>query len=280
MTMKNLLALGLFAAALAGAGCDKPKDAPKVEGKTEKSAAKKDDHGHGEGPHGGTIVELGKHHGEFIVDHAKKLATIYILDEDVMKADPIAVATLLLSIKSPQFQVEMKADPQPGDPKGTSSRFVATHDNFAKEQEFEGTVSVVIDGKPFLGDFKEKEHKDGEKKTQGDVDAHGRAVVQSDPKEAEVYLKPGGIYTLADIEANGKTTVSVKYKNLKVSHDIKPKVGDKLCPVTLTKSNANLTWVIGAKKYEFCCPPCVEEFVTLAKTNPEEVKAPETYVKK
>ena len=98
-------------------------------------------------------------------------------------------------------------------------------------------------------------------------------------KEAAVYLMPGGVYTADDIKANGDTTVSAKYKDLKVSHDIKPVAGDKLCPVTLTKANADLTWVIGGKKYEFCCPPCVEEFVSLAKTKPDEVKAPETYIK-
>ena len=286
MTLKNLMVLGLFAGSLAAAGCAAKTEASKTVAKVEKSEKKGDGHDHGETPHGGTILELGKDHGEFCVDHGKKQVTVYLLGEDAKTASPIKVEKLLLSIKTPQFQVDLKAEPQASDPKGTSSRFVATHENFAKEQEFEGTVSVEIDGKPYLGDFKEKEHKDhkNDGKKDGDkkkamADGHGTIVAQADPKEAEVYLKPGGIYTEADIKANGNTTVSVKYKTLKVAHDLKPKPGDKICPITLTKANAALTWVIGGKTYEFCCQPCVEEFVTLAKEKPSEIKEPGAYVK-
>lgn len=160
----KLMGLGVLLAALTLAGCNKPADTPKADDKkAEKGdkAAKKDDHGdHGEGPHGGTVIELGKYHGEFVVDHAKKTATVYILDGKVKNAEPISAAKLLLSVKQPQFQTDLVAVPQDGDPKGKSSRFVATHDNFGKEQEFEGTVSGEIDGKPYLGDFKEEAHKD------------------------------------------------------------------------------------------------------------------------
>ena len=34
------------------------------------------------------------------------------------------------------------------------------------------------------------------------------------------------------------------------------------------------------KTYEFCCPPCVDEFVRMAKETPDQIKAPEMYVKK
>jgi YHS domain-containing protein len=285
----KLFALGLLSASLI-AGCEKPSDATKSGGKSTKAAATKPDHDdHGDGPHGGTVIEFGSFHGEFCVDHPKKQATVYILEENVKDDAPLAVEKLLLSIKNPQFQVDLKADPQPSDPKGKSSRFVATHENFGKEQEFEGTVSGVIDGKPYLGDFQEKahsEHKDPKKpvdksKAQAEKDPHGRPIVPVDNSaEAQLYLKPAGGYTEADIKANGNTTVSKKYPALKVAHDLKPKVGDKLCPVTLTKANAELKWIIGGKTYEFCCPPCVEEFVTLAKTKPGEVKEPNEYIKK
>lgn len=282
MTAK-LLGLGVLVLGLSAAGCGKPPVA-----KAPAAAAKKgDDHaGHSEGPHDGTVIEFGPYHGELVVDHAAKTATVYILDEDVTDPAPIATPKLLLSLKTPTFQADLVAVPQNSDPKGKSSRFVATHENFAKQQEFEGTLSGEIDGKPYVGDFKEEPHAEhkgskGNPKAAKPVDDHGRAVVAAPAgEEAKLYLTPGGIYTAADIQANGSTTVSAKYKDLKVSHDIKPVTGDKLCPVTLTKANAALTWVIGGKKYEFCCPPCVEEFVTLAKTNPGEVKAPEAYLKK
>jgi hypothetical protein len=63
---------------------------------------------------------------------------------------------------------------------------------------------------------------------------------------------------------------------------MKPKPGDKICPVTMTKANPACTWIIAGKEYEFCCPPCVDEFVSWAK-DPElakDILPPEEYVKK
>ena len=105
-------------------------------------------------------MDFGKYHGELCVDHGKKQITVYILDGGVKKSVPISVEKLMLSIKTPQFQADLLASPQDGDPKGSASRFIATDERFGKEQEFEGTVSGVIDGKPYLGDFKEEPHAD------------------------------------------------------------------------------------------------------------------------
>ena len=78
---------------------------------------------------------------------------------------PLQIEKPLLSIKSPQFQVELKPSPQEGDLAGKSSRYVGKHENFGKEQEFEGTLSGEVDGKPYAGDFKEeeKDHKHDKK---------------------------------------------------------------------------------------------------------------------
>lgn len=98
-------------------------------------------------------------------------------------------------------------------------------------------------------------------------------------KERDLYLTPGGIYMEADIRANGNQLPAQKFRGIKVSHDLKPKAGDRICPITLTKANPGYTWVVGGKEYQFCCPPCVEEFVTQAKTSPAGIKSPEEYVK-
>src|SRR3954464_15538756 len=101
--------------------------------KGDDKAAKKggdDDHDHGPGPHGGTIIEFGKWHGEFTVNHKTQEATVYILDADARKAVALQMEKPLLSIKNPQFQVELKPSPQEGDPEGKSSRFVAKHESF------------------------------------------------------------------------------------------------------------------------------------------------------
>jgi hypothetical protein len=158
----HLFGVVLMAFAVANfTGCNnRPDRKPKDDGKAAKKSLRDDDHDHGPGPHDGTIIEFGKYHGEFTVDHKSQEATVYILGADAKTAAPIQVEKLLLSIKTPQFQLELKADPQKGDPPGKSSRFVGKHENFGKEQEFEGTVTGMMDGKQINGDFKEKEHKD------------------------------------------------------------------------------------------------------------------------
>ena len=98
-------------------------------------------------------------------------------------------------------------------------------------------------------------------------------------EESKLYLVPGGIYTQADIDANGATTASGKYKGKMAKHDASPKSGDLICPFSMTKANAKFTWIIGGKSYSFCCPPCIDEFVLMAKTNPSAIKDPEQYRK-
>jgi YHS domain-containing protein len=101
----------------------------------------------------------------------------------------------------------------------------------------------------------------------------------ADDKERNLYLTPGGKYTQADIEANGNQVASAKFAGIKAQHDAKPQSGDALCPVSMTKANSKFSWVIDGKTYEFCCPPCVDEFVAMAKENPEKLLPPEAYRK-
>jgi hypothetical protein len=155
-----------LAALLALAGCEPAKPpAPATTPPAAKSdpAHEEDDHDHGPGPHGGTVIEFGKYHGEFCVDHGKKQVTVYILSGNLKRPVAIPAETLTLSVKQPRLQVELKASPIDSDPKGKASQFVATHEAFGVEQEFEGTVSGVIDGKPYAGDFKEKADAHGHK---------------------------------------------------------------------------------------------------------------------
>jgi hypothetical protein len=55
------------------------------------------------------------------------------------------------------------------------------------------------------------------------------AGVDADEERA-LYLTPGGIYTEADIKANGSVTAGDKYKGKMAKHDMKPKAGDKSVP--------------------------------------------------
>jgi YHS domain-containing protein len=98
--------------------------------------------------------------------------------------------------------------------------------------------------------------------------------------ERALFLTPGGAYTAADIKANGNTSVYQKYPDFVASHDTQVKPGEAVCPISETKPNPKLTWVVGGKTYQFCCPPCVAEFVAKAKKDPKGIKAPEGYVKR
>ncbi len=151
----RLFGLLVFLGLVAFTGCNKePNDSPKAHGRPEKVS-----HEHGTGPHGGTVFDFGRWHAEFTVSHKDQEATVYILGSDEKTRTAIPVETLLLSIKNPQFQVELKAAPQEGDPSGKASRFVGKDQHFGKEQEFEGTLSGAVNGKPYAGDFKEQPEK-------------------------------------------------------------------------------------------------------------------------
>lgn len=154
----------IFVALLAAVGCNARPQPPKPA--PAKPAA--DDHDHGAGPNGGTVLEWGpghKYHLEFAVDHKAKESVVHVLGKDAKTPAAIkADALTTLSIKEPTFQVPLKARPQASDAAGTASRFAAAHENFGKEQEFAGTISGELDGKPYAGDFKEEAEHAAEKK--------------------------------------------------------------------------------------------------------------------
>ena len=100
----------------------------------------------------------------------------------------------------------------------------------------------------------------------------------SEEAERALYLTPGGRYTSADIEANGPMLPSQRYRGFQARHDFNPQPGDTLCPISRTKANPTCTWIIGGQTYEFCCPPCIDELVRLAKEQPDQLQPPHAYV--
>jgi hypothetical protein len=178
--MKILMFLSLVGLLFTVAGCKPesgnttPASATTPAGTSASNAQKADDHGHkhapgeeghephshGAGPHDGTVVDWGggKFHVEFTVDHSKEEATVYILGSDEKTPTPIEAAEIELTIKDPAMDVTLKAVPQEGEPAGKSSRFVGNHKSLGVVQEYAGTISGVIEGTPFAGDFKEEPH--------------------------------------------------------------------------------------------------------------------------
>ncbi len=161
LTLTSLIAIGLFPFV---AGCGGTQE-PAPTGTPGSAQQNSDDHGHphsghGAGPHDGTLADWGggKYHVEFTVDHDKQEATVYVLGDDEKTPAPIKAAAIQLSISDPAMQVTLKAAPQEGDSAGSASRFVGNHQSLGVVQEYAGTITGVIDGTPYSGDFKEEPH--------------------------------------------------------------------------------------------------------------------------
>ena len=278
------LALVLASAALIYvAGCNAPSNAPSAppaEPKQEAKApdAKKDgDHGHKPGAHGGIMVEIGRdnYHAEAIFEKGGTVR-LYTLGKDETKVQEVEAQELTAYAKADggteSVTFVLAAQPQPGDAAGKASLFVGQLPTDLHGKRVEVTIpSFRINGERFRVAFKSF--------TEAAHDGAMPTAIGGD-EARQLYLVPGGIYTAADVKANGTTTAPQKYAGKMAKHDMRPKAGDKICPVTFTKANPEFTWVVAGKTYEFCCTPCIDEFVTWAKEQPDQVKEPHEYVKK
>lgn len=165
-THTTLLAIASLVLIPLTVGCtSKPADGPAAQTSTPDDhghphPSEGEGHSHGAGPHDGTLADWGggKYHVEFTVDHDKQEATVYVLGDDEKSASPIPAEEIQLSIKDPPMQVTLKASPQEGDPEGSASRFVGNHEGLGAVQEYEGTITGVIDDTPYSGNFKEEAH--------------------------------------------------------------------------------------------------------------------------
>lgn len=295
MSCKSLIALvacgALFAGSLALTGCNKQaadsspnasETQPIETGAAAPQAsipAKNDaeEHAHKPGAHGGIIVSLGRdsYHVEAVFEKGG-VVRLHMLGSDETKVQEVEAQDLSGYVKSADanesIAVTFKPQPQPGDAAGKTSMFVGQLPSELAGKNLDVTVpSVRIAGDRFRLGFTSTPQSHGDDQMPDKV---------SDDEERQLYLMPGGLYTQADIKANGNVTASQRFKGFKAKHDMKPKPGDKICPVTFTKANPQCSWIVGGKNYEFCCPPCVDEFVKLAKENPNDVKEPSAYIKR
>ncbi len=235
-------------------------------------------HGHKPGAHGGTLVSLGRdsYHAEAVFEKGG-LVRLYLLGKDEARIQEVEVQDLAAYVTpdgaTEADKMSFRAEPQPGDAKGKTSQFVATLPKDLVGKKVQVTVNNLnVNGERFRIAFSNAA-------VAGDHGGAEMPAKKGSEEEVKLYLTPGGKYTEADIKANGGLVASVKFKGLRAEHDLKPKPGDLICPVTLTKANPKFTWVVGGKTYQFCCPPCVDEFVALAKEKPGEIKDPKDYVK-
>ncbi len=261
------------------AGQPQDQSAVDADGKIRHAHGEEGEHEHIPGAHGGVIVALGRdsYHVEPVFDGDGTI-TLYMLQSDETKVLEIDATTLAAHIKSADMPSSMPFEfqplPQADDSAGKTSRFVA-----AIPEAFRGkTTDIVVPSLRIEGERFRLWFSSPELHSSNAVE-HSMPAKVADDSERELYLTPGGLYTAADIEANGNQTASQKFAGFQSAHDMNPQTGDKICPVTQTKANPKCSWIVNGKTYEFCCPPCVDEFVKMAKTSPEKILSPEQYVK-
>jgi YHS domain-containing protein len=277
-----LLALSL-ALGVVLAGCNRPTDtpapatAPAGPVPTKSGPEGKDgDHGHKPTAHGGIIVPIGRdnYHGEAVFEK-DGVVRFYTLGQDEAKVVEVEAEPLTAYAKAEggteATSFVFKAEPQPGDATGKTSQFVGKLPRDLWGKRVEVTIpNIRIGGERFRVGFSSAPV------AHGDADMPAKRASED---ERKLYLTPGGKYTEADIKANGGAVASAKFKGLKAQHDAKPQAGDRVCPISMTKANPQFSWVLDGQTYQFCCPPCVDEFVQLAKDHPDQIKPAGEYVK-
>ncbi len=275
MIAAAVLSLGL----LVVSGCSQSNDnaGPSAEDRTREAKGKGEEHAHKPGAHGGIMVTIGRdsYHAEAVFEKGG-LLRLYLLGSDESKVIDVESQTLTAYAKheggTDSQAFELKAMPQDGDARGRTSQFTGRLPRELWGKKVEVTIpSLRVNNERFRLGFSNAAVAHAEEEMPGGL---------SDDEEQKLYLTPGGKYTEADIKANGNMTAAQKFKGVMASHDLRTKPGDRVCPITLTKANPKFTWIVGGKTYEFCCPPCVDEFVQTAKTKPDEIKDPGDYLKK
>ncbi len=235
---------------------------------------KEEEHPHIPGSHGGIIIPIGSdsYHAEAVIekDGSFRLLTLGADESRIKEVDvQLIKAYVKASGDTETSSIDLVATQQDGDSEGKTSQFVGKLPAALVGQAIDVTIpNLRIASERFRIGFTTK------------VEQHdnGMPAAVTGDEEQKLYFTPGGKYTEADIKANGKLTAGTKFKGFMSKHDMNPKPGEKICPVTFTKANAKIEWQVDGKKYIFCCPPCVDEFVRMAKEEPDELKAPEDYV--
>jgi hypothetical protein len=160
MNYTKTLGAGLLVAALAVMGCG-PQGSTRTDDRKDQ-AAKKDDHAHGKGPHGGVVFDFGKYHAELTIEHPKKEMTVFILGSDektpkAVAAKELTVVTKQAKTKAGKIVESMTIALKAKDEKdGKATTFVGTDPGLGVEADHEGTLFGEVDGKRTEGKFKEE----------------------------------------------------------------------------------------------------------------------------
>jgi hypothetical protein len=230
-------------------------------------------HDHPPGPHGGAVVAIDKanrYHAEAVFG-ADGRVRLYTFGRELAAAHPVAARTLCAAVRghdgAEEHAVMLRPEPQDADPPGTASRFVGRFPLSVWREH----VQLVVWSLP-VGRDRFRFHIDSQSPP-----PDAGAVERAAAAEAALYSHPGGKYRAEDIEANGAAPASRKYRGERPAHNDRPGAGERVCPVSRSSADPRFVWVVGGREYRFCCPPCLDEFVTAAKERPGEVREPDFY---
>ncbi len=234
--------------------------------------------GHQDVPlHGGQIQSVGDNHLEAALGPNGSLS-LYVMGITERIACPLPVTTVWAKTGTGDTKVLLHAVPQPGEPKGEASVFTGE-----LPAERTGKATALTLSVPLPGGERTVRFDLGPGAAASAAPVHDTAATMVTasavtPAQKALFLTPGGAYTQADIWANGGMTPDQKYQGMMASHHLHPQKGTYTCPITMTQANTKFAWVVGGKKYLFCCPPCISEFVKNAKTHPHDLKPPDSYI--
>ncbi len=176
--MKNrfttLLTMALCVVSFTLAGCEnKTEQGTKTFAESAPEDVTMDEHGHdhpSEGPHHGSLIELGKeaYHAELVHDEKSGSVSIYILDSAAKKSVPIKAESVLINAKhdGKGQQFTLAAAPESTDPAGQSSRFSTQEKTLGEVLDEKGTTArlvLEIDGKSYSGEISAHDHDHDEK---------------------------------------------------------------------------------------------------------------------
>ena len=231
-------------------------------------------HAHSAAPHDGQLAEFAAGathlHVEFVVEPT---GVVRLSPYDETAARPLAVESqsLVFSVQPlPDGEIAsvmLRALPEEGRTDGLITRFVGRLPAWTVGGPLRVRFTEFrVGGERFRFEF------DWQPPSAGEA---FRAAFEEDQRR--LFSSPGGSYTAADIRANGGRPADAAFARAAPAHDHSPKAGDRVCPISGFKAEPKFAWVVGGQTYWFCCQPCVDEFVLVAKERPGEVKAEEEY---
>jgi hypothetical protein len=232
------------------------------------------DHAHPASPHGGQIVSLERgdlhYHAEVVVEPTGTVR-LYPLGEDLGKPLAVELQHILAGVRpdgaADDYDLVLRPDPGAGSPDGRATAFVGRLPGDAVAARLLIRVpSLRIGGESFAFEVSWSAKRSEEEVAE---------AYKADQRR--IYLTPGGKYTEDDIAASGRATAAAKYRGRHSKHETLARPGDRVCPITGFKASAAVVWWVSGCAYQFCCQPCIDDFVLLAKEQPAEIRKPEDY---